>query len=458
MFCCLLHGLGQQTDLSFQDLMAIVQQHHPLSIEAGLRPKFGEAATQSARGDFDPEVDVDLSQKYYKDDQYYDLLGAGLKVPTWVGVDLRAGFQNNTGDFANPQPSTPDAGLVGLGISVPIGQGLFIDKRRAELKKAKLFQESTEIEQRLLVNELLYEAGTAYWSWFQANEAYLVFEEALELAQVRENAVKVEVSLGDRPAIDTLEAGIQRQDRQLKLQQAELDLMNSRALLSVYLWQDGQIPLELDTNTVPVSKDDLAVSFATNDRLAGLDSAIAAHPYLQQFGIKIDMLDIERRYRAELLKPRLDLKYDLITEPEGANILGNASFSDYTWGFQFNMPILLRRERGDLNRAKLRLQEADLQLKDLRQNIDYEVNAAINEWNTTRDQANLFKVTVQDYLGLLEGERLKFSAGESSLFLVNSRELGYINAQVKYLELLTNNQNAELRAIYALGSLPNPDQ
>jgi hypothetical protein len=53
----------------------------------------------------------------------------------------------------------------------------------------------------------------------------------------------------------------------------------------------------------------------------------------------------------------------------------------------------------------------------------------------------------------LEGEQNKFSAGESSLFMVNSRELGYINAQIKYLELLTKNRKAVLGTEYSLGVL-----
>ncbi len=77
----------------------------------------------------------------------------------------------------------------------------------------------------------------------------------------------------------------------------------------------------------------------------------------------------------------------------------------------------------------------------------------MNEWSTTVEQINLYERTVQDYNGLLNGELQKFNAGESSLFLVNARELGFINAYIKLIELLTKNRKAELKANYAFGIL-----
>ena len=80
---------------------------------------------------------------------------------------------------------------------------------------------------------------------------------------------------------------------------------------------------------------------------------------------------------------------------------------------------------------------------------------AINTWQTTAEQAQLYTQTVTDYSNLLAAERQLFDTGESSLFLVNRRELGYINAQVKLIELHTKNRKASLATEYALGQLWN---
>ncbi|MGB1318254.1 MAG: TolC family protein [Flavobacteriales bacterium] len=318
-----------EKSLGFDDFNAIVLQHHPLAVQADLMKKKGEATVQMARGGFDPKIGTDIGQKYFKGDQYYSLIDAGLKVPTWFGIEVTSGYEQNAGQFLNPENSTSGGGLIYAGISLPVGRGLFIDERRAELRKAQIFDKSAEVEQRLMLNELLYDAGIAYWKWFKNYEALKVYKEALALAEFRFNSIVVEVKSGDRPAIDTLEAGIQYQNRQLSLQQAELDFKNASALLSVYLWQNGQIPMEIDTNTIPVPKEQVELSTTNGLLLDRMDSLVAFHPYLQQFRFKIDQLKIDRRLKAEQLKPVLNLKYNALNQVVGNNPFADLSINNY---------------------------------------------------------------------------------------------------------------------------------
>lgn len=444
---------GEKSVLSFEDFNAIVSQHHPMAVQAGLIKQKGDATVQMARGGFDPKVGTDISQKYFRGDQYYSLIDAGLKVPTWFGIEAYAGYEQNGGLYLNPENNTSGGGLVYAGLSLPVGRGLFMDERRAQLRRAQIYQKSTVVEQRLMMNELLYEAGKAYWDWFEKYHVLKVYEEALQLAQFRFNAVKQESALGDKPAIDTLEAGIQLQTRQLSLQQAQLDFKNASAMLGIFLWQNGQIPLELEETTVPIEKSTVQLRTTEGLLLDRMDSLVAYHPYLQQYRFKIDELKVDRRLKVENLKPQLDLKYNALSQVVGSSPFSDLSINNYQWGLQFSMPIPLRKERGALKLATLKIQNAEMDVLDTKAQIDYKITAAINEWNTTREQTALYERTVRDYLGLLEGEREKFTAGESSLFMVNSRELGYINAQIKYLELLARNRKAELSAFYALGIL-----
>lgn len=439
--------------LTYEEFNEIVRQHHPMAVQADLIKQKGDATVQMARGGFDPKIGTDVSQKQFNGDQYYSLIDAGLKVPTWFGIEAYAGYEQNGGVYLNPENYTSGGGLVYAGLSLPVGRGLFIDERRAALRSAQIYQKGTKVEQRLMMNELLYEAGKAYWKWFEKYQAFQVYQEALELAQFRFNAVKQEAEAGDKPAIDTLEAGIQVQNRQLALQQSELDFKNASAMLGIFLWQNGQIPLELEETTIPVDKNTVQLQTTEGLLLDRMDSLIAYHPYLQQYRFKIDQLKIDRRMKIENLKPQLDLKYNALSQVVGASPFSDLSINNYQWGLQFSMPIPLRKERGALKLAKLKIRNAELDVVDTQAQIGFKINAALNEWNTTREQTSLYRRTVEDYLGLLQGERDKFGAGESSLFMVNSRELGYINAQIKYLELLTKNRQAQLGTEYALGVL-----
>lgn len=450
-------NLSAQTEvvnlLTFDEFMGRVKEHHPLAIQADLKLDKGAAKLRKERGNFDPKVFSDVSQKYFSDKQYYSVINSGLKIPTWYGIEFKGGYTENDGVFLNPQNNTPGAGLWYAGVSVPVGQGLFIDKRRAALKKAQIYKESTSAERDVLYNELLYSAGKAYWNWFKSYNATIVYENALEVGNQRFEAVKQGVLFGDKPAIDTVEASIQVQNRMLQLQETKLKYKNATAMLSVYLWQDGIVPLEISGLTRPQKSDELSTVSANQELKNALDSLTNQHPLLQQYQYKVNQLKIDKKWKQEQIKPQLNLKYNAINKPVGNDAFANYNVNNYTWGVEFSMPIFLRKERGDLELAKLKINDAELELVAKQAAINYKAIAALNSLETTQEQITLYARTVKDYEQLLTGEKRMFNAGESSLFMVNSRESGYIKTQLKYIELLTKNHKASLELNYAIGLL-----
>ena len=59
--------------------------------------------------------------------EYYNNWGNELKVPIWPGgIDLKASYDRFVGVYTNPETRTPLNGLAGLGLSIPIGQGLTV--------------------------------------------------------------------------------------------------------------------------------------------------------------------------------------------------------------------------------------------------------------------------------------------------------------------------------------------
>ena len=441
--------------LTFDAFMERVKIHHPLAMQADLRLDKGDAKLRKARGGFDPEIFSDVSQKYFSDKQYYSVINSGLKIPTWYGIEVKSGYTENDGEFLNPQNSTTGAGLWYAGISVPVGQGLFIDKRRAALKKAKIYKESTTAERDLLYNELLFSAGKTYWNWFEYYNTIKVYQNALEVGQQRFEAVKQGTFLGDKPSIDTVEASIQVQNRMLKLQEAKLNYKNATAMLSVYLWIDGIVPLDIDVITRPKSSEELGTVTPKQELKEALDSLTNRHPLLQQYQYKVDQLKVDKKWKQEQIKPQINLKYNAINKPVGNDAFANYNLNNYTWGVEFNMPIFLRKERGDLELAKLKINDAELVLVAKQAALNYKAIAALNNLETTQKQITLYARTVSDYSKLLNGERRMFNAGESSLFMVNSRESGYIKTQIKYIQLLTKNHKASLELNYAIGLLKN---
>jgi outer membrane protein TolC len=439
--------------LNYNEFIELVTLNHPVAKQAELKIEYGDAYLQKSRGFFDPKVFSELSQKYFNENQYYSNTNTGLKIPTWYGLEFGGGYEQNQGQYLNPQNNTPNAGLWYAGVSLSLGQGLFIDERRSELKKAQIYLKGTQAERQLLYNELIYEAGKFYWEWFNSYNALLVYEDALMFANQRFEAVKQGAFLGDKSLIDTVEASIQVQNRLLNIQQAQLNYKNATAMLSVYLWKDGIMPLEIAEGTIPMVVNEVENKTVTGKIFLQMDSIQQNHPALVQYQYKMEQLVIEKKLKQEMIKPKLNLKYNAITQPVGNDAFNQYNLNNYKWGLEFSMPLFLRKERGDLKLAKLKIDETQLIYDTKIASLTYKAKASINELETSYNQAKLYAQTVSDYLRLLNGEKQKFDVGESSLFMINSRELGYINTQLKLIELIAKNQKAKLATDYALGLL-----
>ncbi len=60
---------------------------------------------------------------------------------------------------------------------------------------------------------------------------------------------------------------------------------------------------------------------------------------------------------------------------------------------------------------------------------------------------------LENYSFIFESERKMFDLGESSLFILNNRELNYINSQIKQIEMLSKGLKTELEIQFSLGIL-----
>lgn len=428
----------------------LVLKNHPLAQKANLKPKYGNFTVLKAKGGFDPKIANEMDQKYYNSSQYYSYLNAGLKIPTWFGVELKTGIELNEGAYLSQEHSTPQNGLVYSGLSMNLGQGLFIDQRRAELFKAKVYQKSSLCEQRLQLNELVYEAGYAYWNWVLAFYSKEIMKEAYQLAFDRFEGVKQLAFLGDRPAIDSVEAKIQVQNRETLWRNFETDFKTSCFNLATYLWTANQVPLELDSLTQPIDLVSIEQEKALLVSAIQIDTIVQNHPYLQLNDYKIKSLAIENRLKKEQLKPVLAINYNLLNEPINSNPYNGVSTNNYKWGLTFEMPLLLRKERGDLGLAQLKLQDEQLNYTNNKAYISFKIKKAITDFDNSLNQLEIIERTLKDSKLLLDAEKQLFVSGESSLFLINARELAYIQARLKYIECSIKVQQAKLSYTFSV--------
>jgi outer membrane protein TolC len=177
---------------------------------------------------------------------------------------------------------------------------------------------------------------------------------------------------------------------------------------------------------------------------------VAEHPELLRDVLRIDQQQIDLRLQREMLKPIVNLKYNAINQPIANNPIANYSLQNYTWGLDFAIPILLRKERAQVQIAKLRLQDMNLILDNKRALLIMKSRGSLNEWQITEQQLSFYTKTVADINRILQAERTLFDNGESSVFLINTREMTLVNAQIKLFEIMAKNQKAIYKTYYTL--------
>ncbi|QYS88256.1 TolC family protein [Flavobacterium davisii] len=422
---------AQNKELTYTEFLGYVKKYHPLVKQANLNISESEALLMQARGAFDPKIEVDFDQKNFKNKNYYALLSSSFKIPTWYGIELKAAFNNSEGLFVNPEMTTPNKGLTSLGINVPIGQGLFINQRMVDIRKAKIALTLNTAERDLQALEILYEASVSYFNWKRIYNEVQLYESYLKNASIRFKGVEKLIEQGDKPAIDSIEAGITVRNRQLNLEEAKLKLTKAKLEVSNYIWMEDNIPLEIEDTLYPEIELEKTIR-NTLSKIQWNNWTIENHPKIKALNAKIDMLIIEQRLKANALLPKLDVSYHYLSEPD---YFTKYRFQDYKLGVNLTMPLFLRKERGSLKLAKLKVQDIQFSLQFEKQQIKNKIEALNQERISLEKQLQINKKLVSDFEKMLSAEERLFTIGESSLFLINTRENALVSSKLSDIAL-----------------------
>lgn len=440
-----------EEELTFIEYLGYVKKYHPLVKQANLEVTNAQAKLMAARGGFDPKIEVDYNKKEFKGTEYYSLLNSSFKIPTWYGIEVKAGFDDTDGQYYNPQNRTPEAGLASLGITVALGQGMFINQRMADVREGKLNLKLSDAQRKLRAIEVLYQASEAYFEWRKSyNEAEL-YKNYLGFASTRFKGVKQLIDLGDAPAIDSVEAKITVRNRELNVENGNLKLAKARLKLANFLWIEN-VPVELGEMVKPEQNlsQTIEETLRTDVMMVDVES-LDSHPKIQSMETKLSILEVNRQLKANSLLPKVNVGYNYISDP---NYWNTFNADDYKFNIDFSFPIFLRKERGNLKLAKLKIQDMQFDIGQQRVELKNKIKAQQTEIASLRRQKVVIDNLVNDYMTMLNSEEKLFSFGESSIFLINSRENNLVSAKLSQISL--ENQfylsNAELYKILA-----NPD-
>ena len=443
--------------LDLETFMLMVIKNHPVAKQANLLPEQARQELRMARGAFDPKLESSWDVKNFDNKDYYDIFNTTLKVPTWFPVDPKISVDRNFGEFINPENSIPlddDFRQVTAGLSLPIGKGLIIDNRRAAVKQARLLASINAAEQVKVINNLLLEASKEYWNWYYSYFNFRLVEFSLGISQQIYDFVQIDFEFGEAAAVDTIQAAITLQNRQIDRQAALIDFQNAGLMLSNYLWGENELPLQLAAYHLPEYNDLFDVMSEGQPEMDTLlISALQRHPELQKLNFKLDQLQVDLQLARENLKPQLDVNYNLINSP----INSNGEFTEvrvrnnYKFGIDFSIPIFLRKERGKVEQSKIKISETTYEREVKEREIVNGIQSAFFSLDNSRQMLDILNISVENYSALLDAELFNLEVGESDLFKINFQQDKLLEAQVKLLKMKAEVEKAKLLLYWSAG-------
>ncbi|ASW75937.1 hypothetical protein IQ37_08335 [Chryseobacterium piperi] len=438
IFLSFQYSLAQDSlKISAQQFISVVKNYHPLALKYQLQNKIAQSEIIKARGAFDPVLGGKLGEKNIDGTQYYQQKNLELGIPTWYGIDLTASYNHLDGQKLNT--SDTKGGLYQMGITIPLAKNLLYDKRRAILDQAKFAQKMTEAEQTVLTNDLLLEAENTYWEWVQSFEIYQLQTKAVEINKKRLNFTQKTLEYGEVPAIDTVEALSQLQNFELQQKEAYLNFVKATQQLQLFLWKDNQELYEISQLIYP--SDDLSDHMAYSDfefLLQDLQTKdIANHLSILYYIQKQNILESERKLKWQSFLPKIDFTYNFFNKENYRADFLPLFDNNFQYGLKLEIPVFQREARASYQIAKIKINQNQLDTQLKGRELATKIETYRNEVLNYHSQIDLSQSNLGNYKKLLAAEETRYSNGESSLFLINSRENKMIDAQAKLISIKT---------------------
>lgn len=423
-----------QDSLSVSQFLAIVKSYHPLAESYRLQNDIAQAEVLKAKGAFDPVLAGKNGAKTIDGVDYYQESNLNLELPTWYGVDFSGSYNHIDGQRLNT--SETSGGLYQLGFTVPLAKNLLYDKRRATLDQAKAARRMTFSEQILLTNELLLEAENVFWEWVKNHEIFLLQSRTAEVNRIRLEYTKKTFQYGERAAIDTTEALSQLQSYELQLEEARLQFIKSTQSLQLFLWDKDQQIIEITRTLIPADRLTFSTAFETFPFLMAdvQNESVDDHAWLRYYYSKQEILESERRLKRQSFLPKLDFSYNFLNK-QRYNFAVPIFRDNYQYGLKLEIPVFLRQAKADYQIAQVKILQNKLDTDLKKREILTKIETYRNEVINYHTQIGIAEQNILNYERLLNAEETRYNNGESSLFLINSRENKLMETQQKILEI-----------------------
>ena len=433
--------------LTLDRILQSVDLHYPPLRIALLESPIAEADYLAAQGRFDLVLRsfVETNSLGFYESRRFDV-SAEQPTALW-GTSFFTGYQASGGAFPSYDGKLQTNGLgeYRAGMRVPLFRDRALDSRRAELGKAHLGRRLADLgiqQQRLVI---LQAATARYWNWVAAGRRFAVAQSIFNIAVEREKILETAVELGQLPRFEVLDNKRIIEQRRSQFVAARRGVEQASFDLSLfYRDNQGQPRIALPEQLPPAFPRPSGLD--ENQLERDIAQALDRRPELARLQTQQDQVRLDQRLAENRRLPGLDfiLSYDReLGErrvPRGPNELRA--------GIAFELPLQRRTATGQAVAARTRVAQIDQRLQFQREQVSVEVRDAISAVRAAFEGANVLEAEVLATRQVEDAERLRYDLGESTLFVLNQRELQTADAQVREVSALADYYRA--LALYEL--------
>lgn len=255
--------------------------------------------------------------------------GYQQKLP-WQGASVLAAFNNSRQSTNNPfaglNPYTQSSFV--LGFSLPLWRNRLIDRDRAELRIRSKAINVSEVDLELRVIDIVNRVELAYWDLVGAREGVTVAAEGVQWGQEQTARSKRMIDAGTLAPVELAGAEAElerRRDTYFASINTVADAENVLKTLIASskadpIWNDAILPTDQKVFDAP----------ATDDVQSAIDTAVKRRPELRSVTLRRESNDVQKGLAADQLKPQINLVANYTNAGLAGSVPSGAASNPFT--------------------------------------------------------------------------------------------------------------------------------
>ncbi|MCU0285456.1 MAG: TolC family protein [Acidobacteria bacterium] len=386
-----------------------------------------------------------------------------LPLGGYINLDIYSQKSESNSIFSNPNPSLYAQAQVTLNQPLLKNFGLTPTKQAIYIAANNLDIARHQLKEDIL--NLVYSVEDAYWNLVYAYQNLETTKMALQRSRdfMKQNEIKVRVGSAAPIEILTAKADVAMNESQLIV--AEQTIQTAEEQLKRILNMSKE-----NYTVVPTEKPDIKKVDVNFEQF--ISEGLANRPDIERAKLNLENTKIGVKYARNQALPELNLAAYYYTTGRGGDYIfykpGKSPilpdfdpatdierierrtisqalddvfkrlYKNFQVQLNFNMPLSFSQQKAQLAQAKIIMERAELNLKNVENTVYSEIKEAIKALEANVKLVEAYKIAVELQGERLKAEEKKLSVGLSTNFIVLDYQRQYADVQTQALRSVIN--------------------